>query len=91
MKIFILIITSVLTFSLSAQTEDILKKKTNSNKSSIWNDLAEYYVKQRDSIGLNTAANKALELALKEKDLEEQGKAFMHIAQIGRASCRERV
>lgn len=84
MKIFILIITSVLTFSLSAQTEDILKKKTNSNKSSSWNDLAEYYVKQRDSIGLNTAANKALELALKEKDLEEQGKAFMHIAQLER-------
>lgn len=79
MKQILFIVFSTLSLFLSAQTENELKKQTKKSNTALnWNNLAEYYVKQEDSIQLKIAINKAHLLALKENNKEELGRALMY-------------
>lgn len=82
MRKFLLILLSILQFSCISEIQHkITKDKKRTNKASTakeWNDLAEFYREERDTVNLIKSIEEAYRLAIGEDDNQEIGRAFMY-------------
>lgn len=82
MRKLLLILLSILQFGCISEVQNkITKDKKRNNKPSTakeWNDLAEFYREERDTVNLIKSIDKAYRLAVEEVNNQEIGRAFMY-------------
>lgn len=80
MKIaLITLFLSIFLPSLFAQSQkQLLENAQRTNKSKSWNDLAEYYLNEEDSVHLKQCLEKSYQLALHEHNDEQIGRSLIY-------------